>query len=47
MFIYVHKRTVVLELSTVIRSSEDGYQFSVPVELVPLLYDLMGTADKV
>lgn len=47
VLIYVHKRPVVLELSTVIRCSEDCYQFPVPVELVPFLYDLMCATDQV
>lgn len=45
MLVYVHKRTVVLELATVVRRSEDCHQFPVPVELVAFFDDLMCATD--
>ena len=47
MLVDVHKRSVVLELPAVVRRSEDGHQFPVPVELVPFFDDLVCAADQV
>ena len=47
VFIDVHESSVILELSAIIWGCEDGYQLSVPVELIPLLHYLMGSADKI
>lgn len=45
--VYLHDGGVVVELSAVVGSREDGDQSAVTEELEALLHDLVGSADEI
>lgn len=47
VFVNVHKRSIILELSTVIGCRKDRDQFSFPEKLISLLDNLMSSTDQV
>jgi hypothetical protein len=46
-FVDAHHRTSVVELAAVVRCAEQGDELALREELVPVLYDLMGSTDEI
>jgi hypothetical protein len=47
VLVYAHEGTVVLELSTVVGSCEDGHKFTIPHKFVTFFYHLMSSTNQV